>query len=119
MLKKTNPRASGRCRAFTLIELLVVIGIIGVLIGILLPALIRSRQLAKDLKCASNVRQIVTALMIYATENNGYLPAAEQIATGSEAGISADNRITWHVRIWQRVIGRPFPSNDYTGNGKY
>jgi prepilin-type N-terminal cleavage/methylation domain-containing protein len=119
MPANTNVGAPRRARAFTLIELLVVIGIIAILIGVLLPALIRSRQIAKDIKCASNVRQIVTALSIYATENRGYLPAAEQIASAAESGFTSDNRITWHVRIWQRVIGRPFPTNDFTGNGKY
>ena len=59
---------------FTLIELLVVIGIIAVLIGILLPVLKGVWQQAKTVQCASNQRQILHALMLYANENRGTLP---------------------------------------------
>ncbi len=61
---------------FTLVELLVVIGIIAVLIAILLPALSKARSSAKQVACASNLRQIGMAAHMYANENHGWLPYA-------------------------------------------
>ncbi len=61
-------------RAFTLVELLVVIGIIAVLIGVLLPVLSKVQGRGRDLKCASNIRQLCIALRGYAEENRGSYP---------------------------------------------
>jgi prepilin-type N-terminal cleavage/methylation domain-containing protein len=60
-----------RPRGFTLIELLVVITIIGVLVALLLPALAAALNLAESLSCQSNLRQIATAVLAYASDNKG------------------------------------------------
>ena len=63
-----------RTRAFTLVELLVVVTIIGVLAGLLLPALRGAQDRAKAAVCMSNLRQLTTATFLYTNDNDEYFP---------------------------------------------
>lgn len=68
-------RKWNRPNGFTLVELLVVIGVIGILIAILVPALAKAREQAKATACASQLRQLGIGLMVYSQANAGHLPA--------------------------------------------
>jgi prepilin-type N-terminal cleavage/methylation domain-containing protein len=61
-------------RGFTLVELLVVIAIIALLMGILMPALARVRQLAFRMTCGTNLSGIGKAMLIYANDYEDELP---------------------------------------------
>lgn len=74
-------------RAFTLIELLTVIAIIGILAAILIPVVGAVRERVRSAHCQSNLRQLHTATMLYAQDNNELFPQ-----DGTDLG-------TWTQRI--------------------
>jgi prepilin-type N-terminal cleavage/methylation domain-containing protein/prepilin-type processing-associated H-X9-DG protein len=83
-----------KSKAFTLVELLVVIFIIGLLLGILVPALRRSRQKARSLNCGLNLKRLAVVMSIY-EQNNGTFPQGFDFQDGES------------------------PPGDYVGNASY
>jgi len=72
LTSQPNNRLTRRA-AFTLIELLVVVAIIALLIAILLPSLQRAREVANQTVCATTIKQLGMAHMLYATDSQQYL----------------------------------------------
>ncbi len=68
--RKSSQTAEGR-RLFTLIELLICISIIAILAALLLPALNKSRAMARGITCTNNLRTLGTAASLYAGMNAG------------------------------------------------
>ncbi len=71
MLHRTNKRFSA---GFTLIELLVVVAIIAVLVSILLPAMGKAREMARETQCKAHLKQIGIGCMQYLMDNNDTFP---------------------------------------------
>jgi prepilin-type N-terminal cleavage/methylation domain-containing protein/prepilin-type processing-associated H-X9-DG protein len=109
-LQHRHPTAGGT-RAFTLIELLVVIAIIGILAGMLLPALAKARDKARSATCVSNLKQVNTAIMLYVDDNGGYFPTPSY---GSGATIGPWPKLLDQYMPRRTTGGNPPPNRVFT-----
>jgi prepilin-type N-terminal cleavage/methylation domain-containing protein len=109
-LLATRRRRSGRGRAFTLVEILVVLGILALLMGVLLPVLIKARRASQATACGNNLRQIGVMLLMYSDANDDLLPMG--ITAIPESGQNPlSPSATWRApSIWTcylTILGSP------------
>src|SRR5947209_945538 len=94
---------------FTLIELLVVIAIIGVLAGLLLPAVQKVREAANRMKCQNNLKQLALAMHNYHGTYEQFPPGAVKYRNYEPPGSS--NRIEYDRYTWL-TLSLPYIEQD-------
>jgi prepilin-type N-terminal cleavage/methylation domain-containing protein len=87
-------------KGFTLIELLIVIAIIAVLLTILAPALQMAKEKAQIVSCASNQKQLVYGLNLYASENQNKLPPSPN--KDENGSWHRPNDLNFSIRFWSK-----------------
>jgi prepilin-type N-terminal cleavage/methylation domain-containing protein/prepilin-type processing-associated H-X9-DG protein len=115
-----------RRKGFTLIELLVVIAIIAILAAILFPVFAQAREKARSTTCASNLRQLGLAAMMYSQDyDQRYVP---WYGDGTAKGLGWSSILTPYVKN-EQLFGCPSdgvsrgtpknPKRSYTMNGDW
>ena len=102
-----NPRRPAGTTGFTLVELLVVIAVIGILAGLLLPALAKVKQKATQSGCLSNLKQIGVALQMYTDDNDNSLPGPVFAGARASYDINSSTELIWYLA---ENLGSPRPS---------
>lgn len=80
---------------FTLVELLVVVAIIALLLAILLPALHRARDAAKNTKCLANLHTLGIAAGMWSQDNAGWLLPARGLTKLEQYGVPSASPVTY------------------------
>ena len=100
-----------QCKWFSLVELLIVVAVLAIMISLLQPSLLRSMEIARRTKCASQQQHIGAAFIMYTEDHDGYHVAG--------TGTPSPERFPLPSASWEAPIsiylGIDWPTFDYGG----
>jgi prepilin-type N-terminal cleavage/methylation domain-containing protein len=88
-----------RSKGFTLVELLVVISIIGMLVGLLLPAVQSAREAGRRIDCTNRQHQISLAIMNYESSKGSFPGYVNELSGTNLAGRSGKAKVSWLIPL--------------------
>jgi len=106
-----------RSKAFTLIELLVVISVIALLMAIIMPALRKAKEKARLIVCASNQKQLILGLTLYADSNATKLPPHPSKQAQHKGGYHRPYELNWRNNFVGTI--NDTADKDYHYAGRY
>ena len=102
-----------RTRAFSLIEILVVMGILAILAAIVFPIVSGAKRSTKKVSSISNMRQIGTAIMLYATDYDDMYPhGMPMVWRFAREAVAPDLRAHAKTAPWVEDVIRPWGVTD-------
>ena len=101
----------GKKDAFSLTELLVAFVIVAVIIGILIPAIAKTKDSAKQAKCVANLKQIGVAMVAYSNDNGQRTPGPPP----TDPNVGKDFVYVYQNVMWGKLFDGGYLSRDMSG----
>lgn len=100
---QTQQNRSGSRQGVTLIEILVVMTIFSILVALLMPAVQSARELARQLSCKNNLRQIGLAVQLYVSDFNCIPPHATTFSSSPSSNLPQWGNLSAQARLLSYV----------------
>jgi prepilin-type processing-associated H-X9-DG protein len=86
---QAGSRGVRRVSGMSLAEVLILIAVVGLLTAVAVPMLLKAKLNSQLERCGGNLKQIGTAMRLYALENNDWLPPGPSLVNGEPMGLSS------------------------------
>jgi prepilin-type processing-associated H-X9-DG protein len=104
---KTNAAKTSEHLALTLMEMMLVVAVIGVLLALFLPALMKPRARASRINCVNNLKQIGLAFRQWALDNSDRFPVFVSVTNGGTMELVPSGNVFPHFQVMSNELYMP------------